>query len=161
MICKPMLLFIDQQINRSAIKSWHVSLLHINQQQNSQQSITSELVSIQDDSICIYVLNKCCFQCQQLRNQIKEITHYNVWMRHLLTCIFYKCQGHYSCQYHSFFCYLRFHNFSIKMADAPPPPLQIAAIPNFPGARLCTKCPVILVPDILKKMDLEKVFTCF
>lgn len=48
------------------------------------------------------------------------------------------------------------YNFSSKMAEAPPPPLQIAAIPNFPGCKLCTKWPVIRAPDILQMKKYNK-----
>lgn len=41
------------------------------------------------------------------------------------------------------------YNLSIKMAEAPPPPLQMLASPFCPGLRLCTMWPVIRAPDIL------------
>ncbi len=40
------------------------------------------------------------------------------------------------------------HNFSTTMAAAPPPPLQIPAIPFSPGFRLWTRWPRILAPDM-------------
>lgn len=36
----------------------------------------------------------------------------------------------------------------MMIAEAPPPPLQIPAMPFCPGFKLCTRCPVILAPDI-------------
>lgn len=40
-------------------------------------------------------------------------------------------------------------SFWISVAEAPPPPLQMAATPNWPGFRLWTMWPTILAPDIL------------
>lgn len=43
-------------------------------------------------------------------------------------------------------CYKR----SIRIDDAPPPPLQIEAIPFSPGFNAWAKWTTILAPDILK-----------
>ena len=40
------------------------------------------------------------------------------------------------------------YNLSIMIAEAPPPPLQMPAIPFSPWSRLCTKWPTIRAPDI-------------
>lgn len=42
------------------------------------------------------------------------------------------------------------YNFSIKIDEAPPPPLQIDARPFSPAFKACTKCTTIRAPDILK-----------
>lgn len=45
---------------------------------------------------------------------------------------------------------IRFYSFSMIIPPAPPPPLQIAAQPFWPGFNVCTKWPTIRAPDILK-----------
>jgi len=40
------------------------------------------------------------------------------------------------------------HSLSIIMAEAPPPPLQMPAIPLSPGRRLCTRWPTMRAPDM-------------
>ena len=44
---------------------------------------------------------------------------------------------------------LRTYNFSIRIDDAPPPPLQIDATPFSPALSTCAKCTMIRAPDML------------
>lgn len=42
------------------------------------------------------------------------------------------------------------HNLSMIIPPAPPPPLQIAAQPLWPGFNVCTKWTIMRAPDILQ-----------
>lgn len=41
------------------------------------------------------------------------------------------------------------HKRSIKIEEAPPPPLQMAATPFWPGFKVYAKCKTMRAPDIL------------